>query len=250
VAKLLPCSLLFICHYVAGKSHRRLGRVRELIIDLILARLRREQRRVQRRAGGTYHGSGGGLGSNTKTKLLATALGVAAAAVMAPAALFAGAGTAQPDCDSSYSAGPDPFLDVGCIWSQSTDPLPSPQSLRCVWCSCCVSVYLVAAPGRGGSHRQQNRLATLHRRCSTIAAAWLGAKLYCDARAARFYPAGTNTGNQSRRARSGTGAAVAASMECMTGVRDRRTHRPRQVPRSAVPRHRQARPRAADRVPP
>jgi hypothetical protein len=81
--------LLFICPYVAGKSHRRLGRVRELIIDLILARLRREQRRVQRRAGGTYHGSSGGLGSNTKTKLLATALGVAAAAVMAPAALFA-----------------------------------------------------------------------------------------------------------------------------------------------------------------
>jgi hypothetical protein len=55
--------------------------------------------------------------------------------VMAPAALFAGAGTAQPDCDSSYSAGPDPLLDVGCIWSQLTDPLPSPQSLRCVWCS-------------------------------------------------------------------------------------------------------------------
>ena len=44
------------------------------------------------------------------------------------------------------------------------------------------------SPWAGGSHRQQDRLATLHRRCSTIAAAWLGAKLYCDACAARFLP--------------------------------------------------------------
>jgi hypothetical protein len=45
---------------------------------------------------------------NTKTKLFATAMGVAAAALMAPALLFAGAGTAQADLYDCYNQG---YLD-------------------------------------------------------------------------------------------------------------------------------------------
>ena len=82
---------------------------------------------------------------NTKTKRLVAALGIAAAAVAAPAVLFVGAGTAQADCDiisATISGSSDdcfgPSLQsslgppIGPPWVEPVEPFtmpPIPTSL-------------------------------------------------------------------------------------------------------------------------